>query len=90
MQLAAQQPDALVGPNGAASSGAQTDDEELEAPPIRHKRFKIQPMSEEEAIEHMELLGHDFYVFFNPDEAQINVLYRRRGGEYGLLQPDLV
>lgn len=56
---------------------------------VRRKRFKIQPVSEAEAIEQMELLGHDFYVFFNPDVAQINVLYRRRDGRYGIIQPDL-
>ncbi len=56
---------------------------------VRRKRFKIQPMNEDEAIEQMELLGHDFFVFFNPDEAQINVLYRRRDGQYGLIQPEL-
>ena len=90
-QLAEQAPADLVGPNGAVPGMAADGEDELAASePVRRKRFKIQPMSEEEAIEHMELLGHDFYVFFNPDEAQINVLYRRRDGQYGLLQPDLV
>ena len=56
---------------------------------VRRKRFKIQPMNEDEAIEQMELLGHDFFVFYNPDEAQVNVLYRRRDGQYGLILPDL-
>ena len=64
-----------------------------EAPPldalVRRKRFKLQPMDEDEAIEQMELLGHDFFVFFNPEEAQINVLYRRRDGQYGLILPEL-
>lgn len=55
----------------------------------RVKRFRMAPMDEEEAIEQMELLGHDFYVFFNVNENQINVLYRRRNGEYGLIQPEL-
>lgn len=72
---------------------AEADEVEEEEVPIealvRRKRFKIQPMNEDEAIEQMELLGHDFYVFFNPDEAQINVLYRRRDGQYGIIQPDL-
>jgi len=57
---------------------------------VRTKRFPITPMTEEEAIEQMELLGHDFFVFFNANEEAINVLYRRRDGNYGLLQPDLV
>lgn len=56
---------------------------------VRRKRFKLQPMNEDEAIEQMELLGHDFFVFFNPEEAQINVLYRRHDGQYGLILPEL-
>jgi putative sigma-54 modulation protein len=56
---------------------------------VRHKRFSVLPMDETEAIEQMELLGHDFFVFFNPDDGQINVLYRRHDGEYGVIQPEL-
>ena len=71
-------------------AGSDDDDEVSIEDLVRRKRFKIQPMNEDEAIEQMELLGHDFFVFFNPDEAQVNVLYRRRDGRYGLIQPDLV
>ena len=46
-------------------------------------------MSDEEAIEQMELLGHDFYVFYNVDDNRVNVVYRRADGDYGLLQPEL-
>jgi putative sigma-54 modulation protein len=46
-------------------------------------------MAPDEAIEQMELLGHDFYVFYNVEEEGINVLYRRRDGDYGLLEPTL-
>jgi ribosome hibernation promoting factor len=56
---------------------------------VRYKRFPMTPMSPEEAIEQMELLGHDFFVFFNADEGQINVLYRRKDGNYGVIQPEL-
>jgi putative sigma-54 modulation protein len=56
---------------------------------VRRKRFSMAPMQPEEAIEQMELLGHDFFVFYNADEGAINVLYRRRDGDYGLLQPEL-
>jgi putative sigma-54 modulation protein len=56
---------------------------------VRTKRFSISPMSAEEALEQMELLGHDFFVFFNADTESINVLYRRKDGDYGLLQPEL-
>ncbi|MBM4458011.1 MAG: ribosome-associated translation inhibitor RaiA [Chloroflexi bacterium] len=55
----------------------------------RVKRFAMTPMDEEEAIDQMELLGHDFYVFFNPNQNQINVVYKRNGGDYGLIQPEL-
>ena len=57
---------------------------------VRVKRFPMTPMHADEAVEQMELLGHDFFVFFNADEGQINVLYRRKDGNYGLLQPELV
>lgn len=57
---------------------------------IRRKQFAIEPMNEEEALEQMELLGHDFFVFFNPDVNAVNVIYRRRDGNYGVLQPKLV
>ena len=56
---------------------------------VRVKQFPITPMHPEEAVEQMELLGHDFFVFFNGDEGKINVLYRRKDGNYGLLQPEV-
>jgi putative sigma-54 modulation protein len=56
---------------------------------VRRKQFPMTPMHAEEAIEQMELLGHDFFVFYNAEEGQINVLYRRKGRDYGLLQPEL-
>ncbi|NCF68709.1 MAG: ribosome-associated translation inhibitor RaiA [Chloroflexi bacterium] len=55
---------------------------------VRTKRFALHPMSAEEAIDQMELLGHDFFVFFNTADDGINVLYRRRDENYGLLQPE--
>ncbi|MEW6230789.1 MAG: ribosome-associated translation inhibitor RaiA [Chloroflexota bacterium] len=56
---------------------------------VRTKRFELKPMYAEEAIEQMELLGHDFYIFFNAAAEGINVVYRRQDGNYGLLQPEL-
>jgi putative sigma-54 modulation protein len=56
---------------------------------VRFKRFPMTPMNPEEAVEQMELLGHDFFVFFNAEEGQTNVIYRRKGGDYGVLQPEL-
>jgi putative sigma-54 modulation protein len=64
--------------------------EEPEGEIVRVKRFEVLPMSPEEAIEQMELLGHRFYVFMNADEEAVNVVYRRDDGNYGLLQPELV
>jgi putative sigma-54 modulation protein len=55
----------------------------------RIKRFAMVPMDEEEAIDQMELLGHDFFVFYNANQNQINVVYRRRSGDYGLIVPEL-
>lgn len=55
---------------------------------VRTKRFAAQPMDTDEAIEQMELLGHDFFVFFNMDDGAMNVVYKRRDGNYGLLQPE--
>jgi putative sigma-54 modulation protein len=56
---------------------------------VRTKRFAMTPMGPDEAVEQMELLGHDFFVFYNADEGQVNVIYRRKDGDYGLLQPEL-
>jgi putative sigma-54 modulation protein len=67
-----------------------TDEEEDELPVIvRRKQFTLHPMPPEEAVDQMELLGHDFYVFFNTEEDAINVIYRRHDGNFGLLQPEM-
>ncbi len=63
------------------------DEEAANGNIIRRKEFILQPMNEEEALEQMELLGHDFYVFFNPDTKSTNIIYRRKDGNYGLIQP---
>ena len=63
--------------------------EENEREIVRVKRFRVDPMGEDEAVEQMELLGHNFFVFFNADLGRINVLYRRSDGDYGLLDPEL-
>lgn len=56
---------------------------------VRTKRFRTRPMTVEEAIEQMELLGHDFFAFYDAADSRFSVVYRRRGGGYGLLQPEL-
>jgi putative sigma-54 modulation protein len=68
---------------------ALVEEEEPEADIVRVKRFEVWPMSTEEAIEQMELLGHDFFIFYNADDAGLNVVYRRKDGNYGLLQPEV-
>ena len=67
---------------------AEVDTEETFGDVVRTKRFVVQPMSQEEAIEQMELLGHDFFVFYSLDAKAMNVIYRRKDGNYGLLQPE--
>jgi putative sigma-54 modulation protein len=55
---------------------------------VRRKQFTVLPMNEEEAIEQMTLLGHDnFFVFYNANTSKINILYRRRDGTFGLIEP---
>ena len=67
-------------------------DETGELPPLiaRRKHFRILPMNELEAVEQMKLLGHDnFFVFYNAESSKVNVLYRRRDGSYGLIEPEI-
>lgn len=52
---------------------------------VKTKKFAIKPMNEEEAILQMELLGHDFFVFLNGDTDKVNVIYKRKDGNYGLI-----
>jgi len=57
---------------------------------VRRKHFKISPMSEIEAVEQMNLVGHeDFFVFFNKKSNKMNIVYRRRDGNYGIIEPEL-
>jgi len=63
--------------------------QEPEGQIVRVKHFAIRPMSSEEAVEEMELLSHNFFVFFNAEVGRVNVLYRRADGDYGLLDPEL-
>ncbi|HEY4752208.1 MAG TPA: ribosome-associated translation inhibitor RaiA [Candidatus Limnocylindrales bacterium] len=56
---------------------------------VKTKRFAIQPMFEEDAVVAMEDLGHDFYLFVNAENERIAVLYRRKDGDFGLIEPVL-
>lgn len=55
---------------------------------VKTKRFPLKPMTVEEAIMQMELLGHNFFVFANADSDAVNVVYRRKDGNYGLIEPE--
>ena len=63
------------------------DDEEIKI--IRSKKFDIKPMYPEDACVQMELLGHSFYVFCNAETDQVNVVYKRKGNTYGLIEPEI-
>lgn len=65
----------------------EVDDGELQI--VKDKHFTMHPMTPEEAILQMNLLNHDFFVFFDPDLGATNVVYRRKDGKYGLLSPEL-
>ena len=54
---------------------------------VRTKQFAVKPMSPEEAVLQLELVGHDFFVFRNADSEEVNIVYRRRQGGYGLIEP---
>ena len=55
---------------------------------MKLKRFTIEPMTVDEAIDQMEFIGHDFFIYINSDNNSINVVYKRKDGKYGVLQPE--
>ena len=55
---------------------------------VKTKRFAMKPMDPEEACIQMELLGHNFFMFLNADTNEVNVVYKRKGNTYGLIEPD--
>ena len=55
---------------------------------VRTKRFALKPMDEEEAIMQMNLLGHNFFVFYNAETEEVNVVYKRKDKHYGLIEPN--
>lgn len=66
------------------------EEEEEEPLIVRRKRFMLAPMDEREAVEQMKLLGHEnFFVFYNANTSEFNVLYRRRDGTYGIIIPEI-
>ncbi len=82
---------AAAAANAEAQMIASLAEEEMEEEElgriVRRKEFALQPMDEDEAVAQMEMLGHDFFVYYDVNERNVNVVYRRRDGQYGLLQP---
>lgn len=72
----------------AAFIEEENDFPEDEIQIVKTKRFGIKPMDAEEACLQMEMLGHNFYVFLNADTEQVNVVYKRKGNTYGLIEPE--
>jgi len=68
----------------------QMEMEEVEPVIVRRKRFLLVPMDEREALEQMKLLGHEnFFVFYNANTSEFNIIYRRRDGTYGIIIPEI-
>ena len=63
------------------------EEEKIEV--VKRKHFAVRPMDVEEAILQMNLIGHDFFMFFNAETETMNVVYRRHDGFYGLIEPEL-
>ncbi len=73
--------------NGPVPEAPPALPEETESLIVKTKQFAVKPMSPEEAVLQLELVGHDFFVFRNADSGEVNVVYRRRDGKYGLIEP---
>jgi putative sigma-54 modulation protein len=73
--------------DGMPADAAPVELEEGETSIVKTKQFSVTPMSAEEAVLQLELVGHDFFVFRNAETEIINVVYRRRDGDYGLIEP---
>ncbi len=72
----------------ASEDDSEAEISEDEYKVVRTKRFPVKPQTVDEAILEMNLIGHQFYMFRNGDTNEINVVYRRNDGTYGLLEPD--
>ena len=75
--------------NGESQGGIPAVAYETEPQIVKTKQFVMEPMSAEEAVLQLELIGHDFYVFQNAESNGVNVVYRRRDGGYGLIEPQV-
>ena len=72
----------------AAPLNGKADGSEDEFDIVKTKRFAVKPMAVDEAVMQMNLINHDFYVFANADTEEVNVVYRRKDGRYGLIEPE--
>lgn len=75
-----------VKPARGESADAETDDADAI---VKTKQFPVKPMTPDEAVLQLELVGHDFFVFQNAESDAVNVVYRRRDGRYGLIEPEI-
>jgi putative sigma-54 modulation protein len=74
--------------NGHAEPGIPLQADEDGRPwVVKSKQFTVKPMTADEAVLQLELIGHDFFVFRNAESSEVNVVYRRRAGDYGLIEP---
>jgi len=85
-----QKPHPSIGKKGLANKEVNVKDSESDkiARIVKTKRFAVKPMSVEEAAMQMDLLGHNFFVFANDNTNQVNVLYKRKDGNFGLIEPE--
>jgi putative sigma-54 modulation protein len=73
-----------LAPPGPAAEAEEPESAEI----VRFKKVEVKPMTPEEAVDRMDLLGHDFFLFANAETERVNVVYRRRGGGFGLIEPE--
>ena len=78
------------GHDNAGGTTPMPDETGADTQIVKTKQFAVKPMTAEEAVLQLELVGHDFFVFQNADSSDVNVVYRRKGGGYGLIEPQVV
>jgi putative sigma-54 modulation protein len=77
------------GRGSSLTRGSAQEPTERERKVVKTKRFDVKPMSLDRAIERMEELGHSFFLFFDTDEEKVKLIYRRKDGNYGLIDPNI-
>ena len=73
--------------DGGVPGGSLPMADEIDSQIVKTKQFAVRAMTAEEAVLELELVGHDFFVFRNSDSGEVNVLYRRKNGGYGVIEP---